>query len=85
MMNMSSNDKNKFLVVAIAIVIIGGMTAFGYQMYEHNSRAVEFSSSIDFPDNEDSSGEWIKNTGSNLCPILLEQRFDSNESHYRCL
>ena len=83
-MNASNNDKNKFLLTAIAVIIIGGMAAFGYQMYEHNSRVVE-SSRIDIPDNEGSSGDWIKYTGSNSCPIFVEQRFDANKSHYRCM
>ena len=81
----TSNEKNKLLLAIIAVGIIVGMVGFGYQMFEYNNRAVESSSNVDFPDDEPSSGPWIKNTGSNLCPILLEQRFDANESHYRCL
>ena len=84
-MNKSNNDKNNFLIPAIAIVIIGGMAAFGYQMYIHNNNTVEQISSIDIPDYEDSSGKWIKNNGSNSCPISVEQRFDSNKSHYICI
>ena len=81
----SSNEKNKFLIPLVIVIIVGGMTAFGYQMYEHNNRAIEASNNIDFPDDKETTREWIKNDGANICPILLEQRFDENESHYRCL
>ena len=84
-MSKSNNDKNSFLIVAIAVVIIGGMAAFGYQMYVHNNRVIEQFTSIDIPDYEDSFGEWVKNTGSNSCPNLVEQRFDANKSHYMCM
>ena len=73
------------IITIAAIIIIGGMAGFGYQMYEHNTRVVQQSSSIDIPDNEDSTKQWIKNTGSNSCPPLVEQRFDSNRSHYICM
>lgn len=84
-MSKPNNDKNNLVITITAFVVIAGMIAFGYQMYEHNTRVIEQSTSVDVPDNEDSSDEWIKNTGSNPCPILAEQKFDSNKSHYRCM
>ena len=84
-MSKPSNDKNTVLLTLAAIIIIGEMGGFGYQMYEHNKRVTELASSIDIPDNKLLAGEWIKYDVSNPCPILVEQRFDSNKSHYMCM
>jgi hypothetical protein len=48
----TSNDKNKIVLTIAAVIIIGGIVGFGYQMYEHNTRVVEQFSSIDIPDND---------------------------------
>lgn len=77
--------RNNYLVIITAVIVIGGMAGFGYQFYEHNSRVAQEISSIDVPDDEISSERWIKNDGSNSCPLLAEQRFDSNNSHYTCI
>ena len=69
----------------MVLFIVGGMAAFGYQMYEHNNRVIERTSSIDIPDYEETAGEWTRYTGSNPCPVLVEQRFDANKSHYICI
>ena len=79
------SNKNNLFVSLAAIIIIGGVAGFGYQMYEHNSRAAHEISSIDIPDNQESTDKWIKYTGSNSCPMLVEQRFDANGSHYVCV
>ena len=80
-----NKNKNNFLVTAAAIIIIGGLAGFGYQFYEHNNRVVQEFSSIDIPDHEETVDNWIKYTGSNPCPVLVEQRFDANKSHYICM
>ena len=84
-MSKSNKQKNTFLLTIIAFVIIGGMAAFGYQMYIHNSSTVEQISSIDIPDKQGTTGKWIKNNGTNICPLFVEQRFDENKSHYICV
>ena len=88
MTNESNKNKNNFVITSAAVIIIGGMAAFGFQMYENNSRVVELDTSVDgpdIPDSEGQSGEWIVNTGSNSCPIFIAQQFDDNKSHYRCM
>ena len=80
-----TNNKNSMVIAIAAVIIIGGMVSVGYKMFEHNSRVVEQFTSIDVPDNEESFGDWIKYTGSNPCPGLVEQRFDANKSHYMCM
>ena len=84
-MTTSNKDKNKLLLTTIAAIVIGGMVAFGYQMYLHNSRVIEEFTSVDIPDDEEPSSQWMKYTGSETCPIFVEQRFDANKSHYICM